>query len=291
MSTGAKFRRFLSNIQLTKPQLEDAKTKHNGVRKTLHDAYYSTSYTGGTSILVGSYGKNTAVRPPSDIDILFVMPPDQYQRYDSYTGNGQSQLLQDAKKILLKTYSTTDIKGDGQVVSVPFQSFAVEVVPVYKTGLSGDYLTPDTHEGGKWKRTNPKAESKNISDSNTESKDNTVHLIKMLKVWKRNCNVEVKSLGIELMAIEFIGGWSNKGNSHVYYDWMIRDFFKYMLTKKDSVFLIPGIFEIYSVGSTWESKANSAFTRAKKACGYERDKNDELANVEWKKIFGYLYIG
>src|SRR3990172_7546863 len=124
---GAKFDRFLSNIQLTKAHTEDAITKHTGVRKALHTAYYTTAYDGKTSILVGSYGKHTAVRPPSDIDILFRMPSSEFSKYNSALGNGQSQLLQEAKAILKKTYPSTDMLADGQVVIVPFTSFAVDV--------------------------------------------------------------------------------------------------------------------------------------------------------------------
>ena len=112
-----RFNQFLSNIQLTKAQLEDAITKHNGVRQTLHEAYYSSAYKSlterqlelaiyksrvieayiksdvqldegykyRTSLLVGSYGKNTAIAPPSDIDILFELPASEFSRYDSYT--------------------------------------------------------------------------------------------------------------------------------------------------------------------------------------------------------------
>ena len=74
MDVGAKFERFLTNIQLTDRQKEDAQTKHNRVRKTLQDHYYPASYTGTTSVLIGSYAKKTAVRPPTDVDILFIIP-------------------------------------------------------------------------------------------------------------------------------------------------------------------------------------------------------------------------
>ncbi|HHE64683.1 MAG TPA: hypothetical protein ENL09_01525 [Bacteroidetes bacterium] len=98
MSTVAeRFNKFLSNIQLTSAQIQDAQTKYNGVCKKLHDHYYDFSYDGSTKLLVGSYGKNTAIAPPTDIDILFIMPYEVFDRYDSYSGNGQSQLLQDIK--------------------------------------------------------------------------------------------------------------------------------------------------------------------------------------------------
>lgn len=287
---GEKFRRFLRNIELTDSQKEDAQRKHQGVRKALHDSYYVGAYTGSTSILAGSYGKNTAVRPPTDVDILFIMPESDFQRYDSYVGNGQSQLLQDVKNRLVKKYPTTRMRGDGQVVVVDFTgSFGVEVVPVFHY-YGTVYRTPDAHDGGSWKTTNPAEEKKLISESNTTTKGNTVHLIKMMKVWKYVCSVPIKSLTIEQMAVGFLSSWQHSGESHIYYDWMVRDFFAYMLTRKNSYEWIPGITELNSFGSAWASKAESAYGRAKKACEYGND-YPALARAEWKKIFGDFWVG
>lgn len=319
-----RFNKFLSNIQLTKDQLDDAITKHNGVRKTLHEAYYSSAYKSlgemqleaikeaiqdnlyemkavkaynefevlldegykyRTSLLVGSYGKNTAIAPPSDIDILFELPPSEFDRYNSYLYNGQSQLLQDVKKILEKSYRDTAIHADGQIVLVPFSSYKVEVLPAFKTN-DGTYCYPDTHNGGSWKFTNPKAEMKHISDSNARSKGNTVRLIKMIKAWKYYCGVPIKSLVIEMRVINFLKDWKYYDQSAMFYDWMIRDFFLELLKYVDSNCQLPGIDEKLYYGDAWASKAESASSRSSKACEYEAKDDYEAATVEWKKIFG-----
>lgn len=289
--TGAKFDQFLANIQLTQAQMDDAVTKHTGVRKTLHVYYYSQAYDGNTSLLVGSYGKDTAVRPPADIDILFKMPWELFDRYNAPTWNGQSQLLQDVKNVLMKAYPSTKMRGDGQVVVVPFASFPVEVVPAFAL-TSGSYYVPDTHNGGAWTSSNPAAEMKNLTDSNTRSKGNTVRLIRMMKVWKWACNVPIKSFAIELMAVSFVAQWSYFDKSSVYYDWMVRDFLAYTLEHVDGSGLIPGTADFLAYGEEWESKAQSALDRAKKACEYEgSEKDDTLATAEWQKIFGDLFRG
>lgn len=292
LGVGAKFNRFLSNIQLTESQLNDAKTKHEGVRRTLHNHYYSSGYFSSTSILVGSYGKNTATRPPSDIDILFIMPDSYFSQYYNSTGNGPSQLLQAVKNVLKKTYYSTDIRGDGQVVVVPFTSYGVEVLPVFSSGVNpGCYLTPNTHRGGSWNYTNPQAEKDHISTSNKLYNGNTVHLIKMTKVWKRVCSVPISSLAIELMAVPFISNWEYHGKTSTYYDYMIRDFFAYMQRRVNSYEPIPGISERYHLGYSWESKAKTAYSQAKSACEYEAGNYPYLAAAEWKKIFGTYWVG
>lgn len=316
-SVGSRFDTFLSNIQLTQTQLSDAITKHHGVRKTLHNAYYTSSYKSLTqeqielsiygqtsfeayrsnqvplderyvyqsSILVGSYGKSTAIAPPSDIDILFQLPFEQFARYDSYSGNGQSQLLQDVKRVLQKTYPLTNIRADGPVVSVPFTTYRVEVLPAFKLN-DGSYWYPDTKNGGSWRPTNPKAEKRHISDSNKRSCGNTIRLIKMIKAWKHHCQVPISSLTVELRAINFLEKWEYYDKSSVYYDLMIRDFFSELLKYVNGSCQIPGIDEKKFYGDQWKSKAETAAARSEKACDFETVDDFMAATNEWKKIFG-----
>jgi hypothetical protein len=290
MATAQRFNRFLNNIHLTSGDREDAARKYSGVAGKLHSHYYSTPYTGSTKLLIGSYAKHTSVRPPRDVDVLFLMPYEQYARYDSYSGNGQSQLLQDIKTILQERYSTTDkIRGDGQVVVVPFQGgHTVELLPAWTT-KNDKYLIPDTHGGGSWKVVDHKAEIANVANSDTRSDGNTRNLIQMMKTWQAECNVPIKSLVLELRAVNFLASWANYDKSTSYYDWMVRDFFGELITKANSYCTIPGIEERCYYGDGWLSRAESAHQRAIKACEYETSDNDSLARTEWRKIFGSRY--
>ena len=203
----------------------------------------------------------------------------------SHTYNGQSQLLQDIKKILQKPYPRTDIRADGQIVSVPFSSYKVEVLPAFKR-QDGSYYYPDTHNGGSWKVTNPKAEMEYISNSNKRTKGNTVRLIKMTKAWKHYCNVPIASLVIELRAINFLKEWEYYDKGATYYDWMIKDFFSELIKYVNWHCKIPGIEETKYYGDAWESQARSALARSTKACEHEAKEDYIVATAEWKKIFG-----
>jgi hypothetical protein len=295
MNVGAKFERFLSNIQLTEAQLEDAQSKHERVRDVLKKHYYSSGWTGPTSILIGSYGKGTACRPPTDVDILFIMPSNLFEKYNRPYTNNQSQLLQDVKDVLKVTYPSTTMRADGQVVVVSFSgSFTVEVIPVFRSNNPDTYYTPDTHNGGSWKTTNPAAEKNNITTCNAISAGKATHMIKMSKVWRHVCNVPIKSLAVELVCVEFVKQWEYRDKSTTYYDWMVRDFFPFILARKGGVLAIPGINEYCYIGDAWESRANTALDNAKSACGYEAlegDSNNTNANNYWKKTFGDFFTG
>jgi Second Messenger Oligonucleotide or Dinucleotide Synthetase domain len=290
MATAQRFNRFLNSIHLTQADREDAARKYNGVAAKLHSHYFTTSYTGSTKTLIGSYGKHTSVRPPRDVDVLFLMPYEEYRRYDSYSGNGQSQLLQDIKAILQERYPTTEkIRGDGQVVVVPFKGgHSIELLPAWTT-TTGKYLIPDTHEGGSWKVVDHKSEIANVADSDSRSNGNTRNLIRMMKTWQAYCNVPIKSLVLELRAVNFLARWSHYSDSTTYYDWMVRDFFAELIANANNYCTIPGIEERCYYGNAWLSRAESAYQRALKACEYESSDSDILARIEWCKIFGSQY--
>jgi hypothetical protein len=290
MSVSTKFERFLSNVELLQSEVDDARQKHTKVRTTLHNAYYSFTYDGSTSFLIGSYRKSTAIRPTSDIDIMFILPDSIFDKYNKLSGNKQSRLLQDVKDILERTYPRTEVRADGPVVVVPLATYKIEVAPCFELQNS-NYWVCDTKNGGRWKEDSPKKQMGRLTDSNKRSNGNTVRLIKMVKVWKRVCNVPLKNLAIELLAQEFLTSWEYYNKTSVYHDWMIRDFFSFLKAKSGGLLMISDPLEFISLGSLWFSKAESAYERAKKACDYESEEQDALATLEWRKIFGSQFLG
>ena len=279
------FTRFLANLELTSNQRDDAMTKARSVGKCLHAKYYAGDYDPGKVVVVGSYGKGTAIRPPSDIDMLYVLPSYHYYRISNISGNGQSQLLQEVRHALATRFPHTSISADGQVVKVPFASYAVEVVPAF-LGPNGTYLTCHTADGGSWRVSNPIAEYYAIALSDVAYQNKATHLIKMLKGWKRNCNVPLKSIVLEIAACSFIRQWQYNNRSIFWYDWMVRDFFAFLWQYRNGTAQIPGIQETIPLGDSWVSRCESAYSRALKACEYERHDLGVLAEDEWEKIFG-----
>ncbi len=279
------FTTFLANLELTKGQRDDAMTKVESVAKCLHAKFYQGSYDLGNVIVVGSYGKGTATRPPTDVDMLYLLPVSEYYRINQVIGNGQSQLLQEVKCALADTFPRTDLSADGQVVKVPFISFVVEVVPAFRCD-DGTYITCHTADGGSWRSSNPREEYHAIADLDLVCENKATHLTKMLKAWKRICNVPLKSIALEIEACSFVRQWSYNQHSVFWYDWMVRDFFAFLLQYKNGTAQIPGLQETLSLGEKWVSQCESAYSRAVKACEYERDDCGILAEDEWKKIFG-----
>lgn len=271
------FKTFCENIQLTSTQLEDAQTKYRGVCKKLHDSFYETEYNGNTKFLFGSYKNKTSIRPISefqDVDVLFKMPVDEFDRFDSYESNGQAALLQEIKNILKEKYSTTDtIKAWGKVVLVKFTegTHNIELLPAWEND-NGTFKIPNSENGGKWEIFDPRDEINRFNDSNSKTDGYTADLIRMIKRWNLNTTtVSIKSYEITNFVISFLDQTDIK---QIQQSERILKFFKYIKNK---------------VSSDNESNVQTAIDRATKAIDYEKDEEKRKASEEWKKIFGEEY--
>jgi hypothetical protein len=279
-----RFGRFLSNIALTNDQKVKGAERRAAVVRVLNRHYWNVANDTTNSTYVGSWGKLTRIRPPRDVDVIFNLPQSVYDRFQLRSGNRQSQLLQEVKGVLAKSFTTTSIRGDGPVVLVPFSAYDVELVPAFPIVGGGHWISM-TDAGGRYKKADYVAEANAISASNQESKGNTRDLVRMMKRWQGHCSVPIKSFHIELLATDFIKTWTYRGNSMTWYDFMVRDFLAYMVDKSGTYLFAPGTWELMNAGSAWKSRAETALARAKLACSYEA-KYPGLAGDEWQKIFG-----
>jgi Second Messenger Oligonucleotide or Dinucleotide Synthetase domain len=284
-----RFADFLHTITLTTEQFNDGNTKQAGVRSCLNRHYYGISNENANSLLIGSWGKDTRIggsyRPAPDVDILFLLPGHLYHRFAQRIGNRQSALLQEVKDVLSVTYSQTTMRGDGQGVIVPFSTTAVEVAPGFRC-TDGSIITCDTNNGGNYKTSTAEAEAFALQISDQRSNSNTRALVRMLKQWQQQHNVPLKSFHFERLAIEFLNQWSHYAHDVFYYDWMIRDFFDFILARANTHIVMPGTSELIWLGDDWLPRARAAHLKAVTACAYEQANYNSQAGADWQDIFG-----
>jgi hypothetical protein len=183
-----RFTRLLAELTITEWQREDGDTKQAGVRSCLNRYYWDVASETANSMLIGSWGKDTRLRPPRDVDILFLLPPSVHARFQQRDGNCQSQLLQEVKEVLTQTYTQTTMRADGQVVLIPFNSTPVEVAPGFRC-QNGSIIVCDTNNGGRYITSTAEAEASDLTASDTLWNGNTRALARMTKQWQREHNV------------------------------------------------------------------------------------------------------
>lgn len=268
-------------------------TRYRNITKRLNTDFWDSSSDTSHSLYVGSYGRNTATQGLSDLDMIFQLPYSEYQKYNSYLGNGQSALLQAVKRSIEKTYATTSIRGDGQVILVPFNDgITFEVVPAF-LNVSDSYTFPDANGGGRWRITNPKPEISAMRLRNNITNNNLVQLCRMARAWKRKWDVPISGLLIDTLAYQFIENWAHRDKSYLYYDFMSRDFFKWMADQDTSkeYWKAPGSGQYVYGKGLFQYKAKRCYNISLEAIEHEMatPKREWSAKQKWREIYGSTF--
>lgn len=287
MSVSEKFQNFCSNIRINSSVVNDISCRYKRITRQLNSDFWNTDSETSHSLYVGSYGRDTDIHT-SDIDVLMQLPWVVHAQYEGHIGNGQSALLQAVRDSLKKTYSTTHIKSDGQVVQIVFNDgVSFEILPAFLYD-TGRYSYPDTNNGGSWKTTDPKAEIKAIREGNDIWNGNLKNLCRMARAWKEKWDVPIGGLLIDTLAYNFMKNSAYTDKSFIYYDWMVRDFFMYLKDQdiNKTYWLAPGSGQYVNKKGDFQYKALRCYNIALEAINYEERKMSSSADNKWREIYG-----
>ncbi len=285
-NVGTAFECFCSNLRFSVDDVNTISYRYHAITKRINNDYWDSTSDITHSLYVGSYGRDTEIST-SDIDMLVQLPYETYVKFNAYTSNGQSALLQEVKKVIEKTYSVTSLKADGQIISIPFSDgINFEVLPAF-LNKDGSYTFANTNNGGSWKTTDPKAEIEAIQSKNNGCNSNLKRLCKMARAWKEKNDVDISGILIDILSYRFISSWEYRDKSYLYYDWMTRDFLKYVSEQSTSQYSwqAMGSGRYITCYGSFQAKAKKAYEKALEAIA-DADKYPSCANDEWREIYG-----
>ena len=277
MKIKESFSNFYNEIHLEDTSTFDSAIK--SITKKLNEKYYSADdidFETANSVIVGSIGRGTAIKNTSDVDMLFILPWSVYYRFDAYTYNGQSALLQEIKSEISERYPRTDIKGDGQAVVIEFEKFSIDLVPAFKN-IDDSFEYPDSNNGGSWKNTNPIPEQNKSSSINISTNNNFVSLANILRCWKDNVGFIFGGLLIDSLVCEFLNLNAKYWNSGFdeYVD-IIKELLKFLSEKNENSI-------IYALGSGQIVEDKGKYI--KKAKDYYDEINNSKTSIDVEYIF------
>ena len=272
------FETFCSNVFLD--NLVDMKKTTEELAKKLNKSYYDLdNETELHSYIVGSVGRNTAISGSSDLDVLFDLPANLYSKYDAYSDNGQSALIQDVKNVLKEKYPKTDIRGDGQVVIIAFNKYTIELVPGFKQA-DDRFKYPDTHDGGSWKYTDPLSEQSACAECEKESDEKYYDFCHIIRSWKNHIGFKMGGLLIDTLVYDFFyeNGCFVEDSEKNYLE-MLQLLFKYLKNQDEDRSYW------YAMGSNqcvYNTDKGKFISKAKKA--YNKIKNLTIESDKANKI-------
>ena len=233
--------------------------RYKKITKAINREFWNSESETNNSIFVGSYGRNTAIST-SDIDILVILPEEEFDRYNSLSGNRQSRLLQAVKNAIKHTYPNSDIRADGQIVKVNFSDgIQFEVLPAFKR-WDGNYIYPDSNMGGNWLSTNPKAEQNAIREKNNSSNGLLVATCRHMRYIRDNYfkSYTLSGIVIDSFVYNAMGNWffSEQGGesttSQTYEDVLLDYYNNNNLNLRFNGIKAPGSNDVVSLGKSFE---------------------------------------
>lgn len=284
------FHEFKENLEITDRQA----TAVSNCRSNLVDAFIESyiSLHNQQTRVIGSYDRNTLIRPLSsgDVDMMIILHYSDNKDCDN--PEGTIKILDKFKYILDKKYPDTSKRRDRNCITMQLQQFRLDVVPAFYNE-NGYYQIPDSIDK-KWVVTNPIKFAENITSINKAMEGSFVPLIKMVKAWNKANGDYLNGYHIECMMyyryISYIQSYT--------YDSMLKIFFEnlpsYIQTNCNDPIML-GSVDSY-LGGYFGEKRQAAIKKAQQAkeiaalafsqseSGYQ-----ESAIKCWKNLLGNYF--
>lgn len=282
MKVSEIFDTLLQNLKVGNASTSIA-ARRDEITKALNKDFRSVEGSTANRLMVGSYGRHTAIHGVSDLDMIYILPANLRLSYTSESG--PRRILNRVRDDLKARYPYTEIRVDQCVVRVQFASnkFKFEVQPAFENA-DGSFDYPDT-KSGSWKVTKPRQEITATKDCNDRTSKNMRHLARMARAWKDTNGVVMGGLLIDTLVHQFFSTttkYDDKGS--LWFDHMVRDFFKFLADEPDKdYYLALGSKQRVTVKKRFQPKAKKAYNRCLEAIAGE---GTASANKKWREAFG-----
>jgi hypothetical protein len=273
------FEGLLANLKVD--NADEIGKRRDEITKTLNREFRGLDGATTNRLMVGSYGRWTAIRGISDLDLLYILPAGLRTDYEK--AGGPSKVLKRVRTAIETRYPTTSVKVDRLVVVVQFGNFKFEVQPVFENS-DGSFSYPDTASNS-WKVTKPRAEIKETSAEDDASHGNLRRLAKLSRAWRNKHGVVMGGLLIDTLAYNFIkANTAYRQATSDDYGEMIRDFFLYLSEEEDHErYAALGSRQWVRVKKKFQRRAKAAYDLAVAAIAADGNAN---AYKKWRSVFG-----
>jgi hypothetical protein len=114
-----------------------------------------------------------------------------------------------------------------------------------------------------------------------------------MRAWKQTWDVKIGGLLVDTLAYQFIENYSYRDKSYLYYDFMCRDFFKWMADQdeKQEYWKAPGSGQYVYGKGLFQYKAKRCYNISLEAIAHEAatPKQEWSAKQKWRDIFGTAF--
>lgn len=198
------FYNLLSNIEPSKSTKKYVSSLQSNLREYLkNNEQYKHIHV--DTFVSGSFAKNIAIRPSinedkQDVDIVVIT------NYNKKTS--PEHILTELKDVLSNSEKYKNIRLQSKSVGIDMANYHIDIIPLI---AEDDHFWIGNRENNEWVLTNPKKHIEWSTRINKENENKYKPLVKLLKWWRKNKNVEQVSLPKGILLEKIIA--DNIGNS------------------------------------------------------------------------------
>lgn len=272
------FDQALQNLKVANAGLIQA--RRDEITKSLNKHFRDSESPTANRLMVGSWGRHTAINGVSDLDMIYILPTSL--RDELCKPDGPRAALQRTKAAIAEHYSSTSIRVDRLVVVVQFSDFRFEVQPCFENDDdSFDY--PDTCSDS-WKRTHPRAEIEAMRALNDETSGNARALCRLARAWKRKHAAPMNGLLVDTLVWRFFDQTTVYREPTLLHDQMVLEFFTYLSElPKQKYWNALGSGQKVRVKRNFQQIANKAMQLCEEAIAAE---GETSMCAKWRRVFG-----
>ncbi|HWP95518.1 MAG TPA: hypothetical protein VN426_01590 [Syntrophomonadaceae bacterium] len=284
-----KFRGFINNLAVENQDAINERVK--SIARAINQQYWHMKSETRNIHLLGSYGRDTAIKGLENINLLVVLPGDVYKRFEKRGDHGQTALMLEVRESINHISRDTHFTSEGcLMIPLDNNKLEIEIIPGFFTPKK-NILYPESHQGWRWAEFNPLREMEAIDEYNFKYGGKIKHLAKMMRAWRRHYQAPIPGMLIDTLVMNFMDDWEGHSTSFAYYGFMCADFLEYLagLKKEQLVWYAKGSNRKISRSEDFGIQADQAFKKARIALRHEREGDHYNANRVWKTVFGELF--
>ncbi|HEX5750683.1 MAG TPA: nucleotidyltransferase [Archangium sp.] len=286
LTVAQAFEKFMQGLELHEGEDREAKRQERNVFEAMRRRLGPRE-----SILSGSYGRKTAIRPLHDIDLFLI-----FTANTSGTGKtvGPEEFLNRVKEALEEEFRGKQARLQNRSVNIEFNGTGIgfDVVPALEDPRRpGTYWIPDVRKDD-WIQSNPRKHIDACDAANAKASQRLKPLIKAIKRWRQLQGKPVPSFLLEVMAYKGIDSFHPDPRLSIYAQGMAH-LFQFMSERimeqwPEPAGLGPPVNS--GVGQTnlvqGQQRLSGAARRAARALELERVGDILGANEIWRELLG-----
>lgn len=280
MKIDEQFKVFCGNIQVGDARQMVIDSHIQGILECLDQRLCKGEK--GTTLIWSSLGRGTSACFGNFVRLMYIIP----HQFFSDDKEFPLRLVESLRVALSSLCSKIFINQAGSGITCAFEDgFTFEIIPCFE---NYDYSLRVYNQSNisNWAYVYPRRELAALQYMENVTNGNYSKICRMVRAWSYTNCVSLCGIFLDTLVFNFLNDYVYRDWGYSYYDWISRDFFKYLSSRSHEKIKAMGSNRIINSQGHYQKKAVIAYEMAVEAINYYKINNFEKSNQRWREIYG-----